>query len=317
MRFKDALDLTRAAALAGAFFLLGGLIPIFGMPLMLCAPVPILIHTLGQSHPYRHLGAVTVLTLILIGLIAGPVQGLGFALSLGLATFLMLVTLKRQWSFESIIFIVTAAMLAALTSALLVWAGSPAALARQIHHSVAAAMSQSAAMYEKLGMNQTESRELSDRVLEVTAQLLPALAAMLGALAVLVNLGLVARWLGKEKIGYQLFSGLVTWRTPEWLIWLLLASGFAMFLPVEVARLAAINGFVLVAAIYFCQGLAIMAYYLQILAMPRVVRGTIYVIALLQPVLAALVCLAGVFDMWIDFRRLKPPSQEAGLDDFF
>jgi hypothetical protein len=54
------------------------------------------------------------------------------------------------------------------------------------------------------------------------------------------------------------------------------------------------------------------------LAMPRIVRGTIYVIALLQPVLAALVCLAGIFDMWIDFRRLKPPSQEAGsLDDFF
>jgi len=25
-----------------------------------------------------------------------------------------------------------------------------------------------------------------------------------------------------------------------------------------------------------------------------------------------LVCLAGVFDMWIDFRRLKPPSQAAG-----
>ena len=82
--------------------------------------------------------------------------------------------------------------------------------------------------------------------------------------------------------------------------------------------MVATNGFVLVAAIYFCQGLAIMAYYLQMLSMPMIVRGTIYVIALLQPILAALVCLAGVFDMWIDFRRLKPPSQEAGsFDDFF
>jgi hypothetical protein len=27
--------------------------------------------------------------------------------------------------------------------------------------------------------------------------------------------------------------------------------------------------------------------------------------------------VAGVFDMWIDFRRLKPPSQEANLGDFF
>ena len=317
MRFKDALDLTRAAALAAAFFLLGGLIPVLGTAVMLCAPIPILIHVLGQSRPYRRLAVVLALSLILIGLTAGPVQGLGFALSLGLATVLMVVMLRRQWPFELIVFTVTAAMLVAVTTALLVWAGSPAALARQLHHSVAAAMSQSATMYEKLGMSQTESRQISDRVLEVTAKLLPALAAMLGALAVLVNLGLVARWLGKEKIGYQLFSGLVTWRTPEWLIWLLLGTGFGMFLPLEAARIAAINGFVLVASIYFCQGLAIMAYYLQMLAMPRVVRGTIYVIALLQPVLAALVCLAGVFDMWIDFRRLKPPSQEAGLDDFF
>jgi uncharacterized protein YybS (DUF2232 family) len=317
VRFKDALDLTRAATLAAAFFLLGGLIPVLGLPVMLCTPVPILIHALGQSRSYRRLAAALALTLILIGLIAGPVQGLGFALSLGLATVLMAVMLRRQWPFELIVFATTAAMMAAVAAALLVWAGSPAALARQIHHSVAAAMSQSALMYEKLGMSQTDSKQISDRVLEVTAQLLPALAAMLGALAVLVNLGLVARWLGKEKIGYQLFGGLVTWRTPEWLIWLLLGSGFGMFLPLEAARLAAINGFVLVASIYFCQGLAIMAYYLQMLAMPRVVRGTIYVIALLQPLLAALVCLAGVFDMWIDFRRLKPPSQEAGLDDFF
>ncbi len=317
MRFKDALDLTRAAALAAAFFLLGGVIPVLGAPVMLCAPVPILIHALARSRPYRRLAVVLALTLILIGLIAGPVQGLGFALSLGLATALIAVMIRRQWSFELIVSTTTAAMLAAVTTALLVWAGSPAALARQLHHSVAAAMSQSATMYEKLGMSRTESRQISDRMLEVTAQLLPALAAMLGAVTLLVNLGLVARWLGKEKIGYPLFRGLVTWRTPDWLIWLLLATGFGMFLPLEAVRLAAINGFVLVAAIYFCQGLAIIAYYLQMLAMPRIVRGTIYVIALLQPVLAALVCLAGVFDMWIDFRRLKPPSQEAGLDDFF
>jgi hypothetical protein len=35
-------------------------------------------------------------------------------------------------------------------------------------------------------------------------------------------------------------------------------------------------------------------------------------------VLAVLVCAAGIFDLWVDFRRLKPPSQEAGsFGDFF
>ncbi len=66
------------------------------------------------------------------------------------------------------------------------------------------------------------------------------------------------------------------------------------------------------AAVYFCQGLAIMAFYFRVLVMPPLARGLIYFVTAVQPVLAVLVCAAGIFDLWIDFRRLKPPSQEAG-----
>jgi hypothetical protein len=44
--------------------------------------------------------------------------------------------------------------------------------------------------------------------------------------------------------------------------------------------------------------------------MPPLARGLIYFVTIVQPVLAVLVCAAGIFDLWIDFRRLKPPSQE-------
>ncbi|SRR5579875_182959 len=315
---KGALDVTRSAALAAGLFLLGGLVPVLGAAAMLCAPAPILIYGLDGPRPYWRIASALSLAGLAIGLVAGPVQALGFALTMGVATVVIAALIERRWSCEWIVFTATAAMLAACTTALLVWAGSPIQLARQFHDFVAMAMSHSAGLYEKIGMSQAQSKELSDQVLDITTWLSPALVASVGALTILINLGLAARWLGKEKIGYQVFSGLVTWRTPEWLIWLLLATGFGMFIPVAPARLAASNGFVVVASVYFLQGLAIMAYYLQMLAMPRVVRGMIYLIAMLQPVLAALVCLAGIFDMWIDFRRLKPPSQEAGsLDDFF
>jgi uncharacterized protein YybS (DUF2232 family) len=224
VRFKDALDLTRAAALAAGFFLLGGVLPVLGAPVMLCAPAPILIHSLGHQRSYWRVAVILALTLIAIGLIAGPVQGLSFALSLGVATVLIAIAIRGRWSFELIVFAGTAAMLAAATVALLIWTGSPAALARLLDKSIAAALSQSASLYEKLGMSKADSKQISDRVLDVTSQLVPALAAMLGALTVLINLGLVARWLGAEKIGYPLFGDLVTWRTPEWLIWLLPAD---------------------------------------------------------------------------------------------
>jgi uncharacterized protein YybS (DUF2232 family) len=315
---KSALDVTRSAALAAGLFLLGGLIPILGAAVMLCAPAPILIYGLDGPRPYYRIAVGLGVAGLIIGLAAGPLQALGFALTLGVATVLIALLIRRQWSCEWIVFTGTAAMLAAAASALLMWAGSPVELARQLHSFVAMAVSHTAGLYDKLGMSQAQSKELTEQVLDITTRLSPALVASVGALTILINLGLVVRWLGKEKIGYQVFTGLVTWRTPEWLIWLLLATGFGMFIPLEPARLAATNGFVVLASIYFCQGLAIMAYYLQMLAMPRIVRGTIYLIAMLQPVLAALVCLAGIFDMWIDFRRLKPPSQEAGsLDDFF
>jgi len=75
--------------------------------------------------------------------------------------------------------------------------------------------------------------------------------------------------------------------------------------------------FVCVVAVYFCQGLAIMAFYFKVLSMPPAARGLIYFVTIVQPVLAALVCAVGIFDLWIDFRRLKPPSQEArNLGDF-
>jgi uncharacterized protein YybS (DUF2232 family) len=318
VRFREALDLIRAAVLAAGLFLLGGLVPVLGAPAMLCAPAPILIHALGRQRSALRVAIIFALTLALIGVAAGPVQGLAFALTLGLATVLIAVMVRRRWPLELIVFAATAAMLSAVGVALLIWAGSPAALIRQLHDSVAAAMGHSAGLYQRLGMSESDAKEIGERTLQVTMELAPALAAMLAAATLLLNLGLLWRWLGKEKIGYQLFAGLVTWRTPEWLIWLLLATGFGMFIPLPGAWTTALNGFVFVAAIYFCQGLAIMAYYLQKLAMPRFVRGTVYLMTLLWPILAALVCLAGVFDMWIDFRRLKPPSQEAGsIDDFF
>jgi uncharacterized protein YybS (DUF2232 family) len=318
VKFRDALDLTRAAALSAALFLLGGVIPVLGAMVMLCAPAPCLIYALGRPGAFWRTSVVLALILAAISVVAGPLEGLGFALSFGLAMVLIVVMIRRQWAFELIVFAITTAMMLALTAALTVWAGSTTALARQIHDSLAAAMSHADGFYEKLGMSVSESKEVANRVLEITASLAPALGAMLSAVMVLLNLGLVWRWLGKEGVGYQLFGGLTTWRSPEWLIWLLLLTGFGLFIPLEAGRIVATNGFVLIAAIYFCQGLAIMAYYLQMLSMPVIVRGTIYVIALLQPILAALVCLAGVFDMWIDFRRLKPPSQEAGsFDDFF
>ena len=46
-------------------------------------------------------------------------------------------------------------------------------------------------------------------------------------------------------------------------MWVLLASGFGLFIPVHAISAIALDGFICMAAVYFCQGLAIMGFYFQ------------------------------------------------------
>jgi uncharacterized protein YybS (DUF2232 family) len=166
--------------------------------------------------------------------------------------------------------------------------------------------------YRALGVDATLAAGTRSDIVDTVVQLLPALLALMGALMVLLNLAAFWRWGGKQQlIGYALFGDLARWSAPEWLIWPLLASGFGWFVPLQPIATIALDCFVCILGVYFCQGLAIMAFYFKQLKMPAAARGLIYLITLVQPVLSAMVGAAGVFDLWVDFRRLKRPNAAA------
>jgi uncharacterized protein YybS (DUF2232 family) len=196
--------------------------------------------------------------------------------------------------------------------------GGPDALIKTVHDELAQGMARGQDFYKLLGMQQTIAPDTQASVISLTMHLSPAFALLVAASSMLLNLRVFWRWAGPQRLAYSLFGDLSRWSAPEWMIWLLLASGFGLFIPVSAISDIALNGFICVAAVYFCQGLAIIGFYFQSLAVPSIVRGIIYFVVFAQPVVAALVGVAGVFDMWIDFRRLKPPSPEANnLGDFF
>jgi uncharacterized protein YybS (DUF2232 family) len=208
-------------------------------------------------------------------------------------------------------------MLVAGTAAALIAAGSPDAMLTAIHQSLKAGMERGQDFYKAIGMDAGLPPDTQATAIDIFIRLSPALAAIAAASTVMLNLTIFWRWVGKKRLAYDPFGELAKWSTPEWLIWVLLAAGFAFqgfkyLIPIKPIETIALDAFLCVAAVYFCQGLAIMSYYFRMLGMPAVARVAIYLITCVQPVLAVLVCLAGVLDMWIDFRRLKPPSQEAG-----
>ena len=93
------------------------------------------------------------------------------------------------------------------------------------------------------------------------------------------------------------------WRLPAGLIWLLIAAGFLLLLPVETVSLVGRNLLVVLLPLYFLQGMAVVNSFLQKKPYPPVVKGLIYLLLVILNPLPIIITCAGVFDLWIDFRR--------------
>ncbi len=103
---------------------------------------------------------------------------------------------------------------------------------------------------------------------------------------------------------YQIYGiPFARWRLPPGLIWVLIAAGFIWLLPVEIVSLVGRNLLVVLLPLYFLQGMAVVNSFLQKKTYPPLVKGLIYLLLLILNPLPIIITCAGVFDLWIDFRR--------------
>jgi uncharacterized protein YybS (DUF2232 family) len=130
-----------------------------------------------------------------------------------------------------------------------------------------------------------------------------------------VNIGLVA-WLN-VVLARQLYSLLgwgepvppmYQWVAPEWLIFPLLGAGFLLLIPVVAVRFVGLNLLLVLAVVYFSQGLAVVATWFHRLGLPRALRIIGYPLLFLNPVFFVIITL-GLMDLWLDFRRLHRPKE--------
>ena len=318
MTRRDFLGLLRAAITAAAMFIAGRVVPIVGALATMLAPVAVMTYAVGYPRALLRMAAAIALAAAMIGIGAGSVAASAFVLTVGLTAAIMCYMLERRYPFELITLCTAGAVIVAGTIAAVAITGSMGTLADNLRDNLTAAIDNGQKFYKSAGLDTVLSADMRAEIVDGTIKLFPALAALSTAFMVLLNLSLFWRLTGRQqRLGYMLFGDLVRWSAPEWLIGVLLVTGFGLFIPIKALSTIALNCFICVTAVYFCQGLAIMAFYFRVLAMPVLARGLIYFVTSVQPVLAALVCAAGIFDLWIDFRRLRPPSQETrNLGDF-
>jgi hypothetical protein len=275
-------------------------------PVVLLVPLPGLLLAAPRSlarWPLVAVGLWCCLTAGAISIALGADAAPGFVLALGLPAVVLAVGVSRRWAFERTA-LAGIVMWALGVSILAVLAyGDIAALLsaarEQLANGVALALSNSAQIGTSAGTVAALDAE-REAVIDGLLQMLPALVILTGAVMVLVNLMVV-----RKSAGALPDANLRCWRAPDSLIWVLILAGFAMFVPAPAPALVARNAFAVLLGCYLCQGLAIVGYYLDRFRLPLGLRVVSYLLIAVQHVVAILVLVLGIFDLWGNFRRLN------------
>lgn len=308
---RPAVWLLGLAALAALYFL-GQLHPMTYLLMGIWLPLPIVLVGWRQGEQ----AALLLVLAALLGLFAGRPTAAGILDHLSVAELLLLGFFLSAWRSRDypapqVIFFTVVGMLLVncLFLGLQVWLTGLGPL--EIIHQKAKA---TAVVLEKVMAEAGLEAQGGNLMglpqpdwLALVKQLLPALLVINTTLVAWINVVTVRQlaWAAGEE---ELEVPLTQWFTPEWLIFVFLAAGFLLLVPVPLVRLTGLNLVLILGFLYFFQGLAVVASFFERFHLPWFLRLMGYLMAFMNPIFL-LVVLVGLLDLWLDFRRLQRPRE--------
>jgi uncharacterized protein YybS (DUF2232 family) len=148
----------------------------------------------------------------------------------------------------------------------------------------------------------------------VFTSIFPALAVIGSIIIVWINVLMGKDILRKATIILPQLEELSRWSAPEFIIWIFITTGGLLLFPNvsnEQIRFFSLNIFILTCFIYLLQGLAILSFLFQNKKVPVFFRYLFYFLIAVQQFLMIPIIIAGLFDIWIDFRRFFQKNQAA------
>jgi len=146
--------------------------------------------------------------------------------------------------------------------------------------------------------------EAHKAVIEGIMNLFPSLGVIGASFSVWLNVVSASALLRRSGLSAPDFGRPELWRAPENLVWILIVAGFSLFLASGGLKYLALNLFLVVAVVYLYQGMAIVLFFLKKYDVPGWMRPLIYFFLVVQQVLTVVVAAGGLFDQWIDFRKI-------------
>ncbi|MDD5286172.1 MAG: YybS family protein [Desulfuromonadaceae bacterium] len=250
---------------------------------------------------------VTAAVTALFGIFAGCLY-LGMCGTIGM---LMPELLARGFSGSRTMFWTSSANLTVLTAGILVYSITTGLdLQKLVSGEITSSLNQALLIYEKGGVKgeELDAIKLTMRtVADMLYRLYPSFVTIMIITMAGCNLALLKKTTALSKTNLNI-GEFGSYKNPDMLVWLLIASGFSFLISSKIVTTPALNILLIVSLLYFLQGLAVITTLISRQSFSGVLRVGLYVMLLLQPYLATIVAGIGLFDLWGDFRT--PKKQE-------
>jgi uncharacterized protein YybS (DUF2232 family) len=163
-------------------------------------------------------------------------------------------------------------------------------------------------IYSEIGIDQKQIDALaksSDIIANIIIRILPSMLTTMLLFITWLNILLIKKILKKDGVVMSWLGILNHWKAPEHLVWFaILTIGF-LFIPIEIIKILGLNILIVLMLIYFFQGIAIVSFFFEKKEFPFFLKLFIYMLIVIQQILALLVIGIGFFDTWFDFRKLN------------
>ena len=292
--------------------------PGLGAVVSLLTPTPLILIYLqyGKQVGWLSLGVV----IVLLGLLLGPEAAVGFATGYGVLVVLLS---------ESIRFAVPpgraiglAALVTALLSGVLIWT----ALSEQdqtpvqyFEKQLQAGAEHYLKTLEETGASPEEiefMKGVAEGYTPAMARTFPAILAVGSLLAGVLNYA-VTGLLWRRFYPPVFFQNvdLTRWLLPDPVVWGFIVSALMLFLTGGALKLIGLNVFIVMVTLYFFQGLSIALFLLKSKRAHWAITALVLVLVFTQPMFMGLVIGLGLFDVWADFRKIRPKEPPPEDDD--
>ena len=284
-------------------------IPFVGPFFSLLLPLPFLFYSskLGFNQ-----GLITgLIALFIVGFfarLAGYSRVILFCLEFGIVGLIIAEIFRREFSFGRTIFWGTVLMLF-VGMVFLFFIGMTRGLSpfELVLNYFQTNLNKTFGLYEDMGLEPDKAfqlKEFGKAVRDLLSKIYPSLIIVGTGFVIWLNVVVSRPIFRIGKIKYPNLGKTDRWHAPEFLVWGVIIAGFALFFPVTGIKFVALNALIVFSVIYVFHGLSIVMFFFNKHRVPLWIRIGVYVFIVIQQMFLILLALAGLFDQWIDFRKI-------------